>query len=203
MDVVAYMISCSERADVRAGTLARLAATDWAADAVVVLDGSALPRPQDRQVETAERLLRRALSDGAPYVLFLEDDLEFNRYLRHNLESWWPLRTASPDTHFMASLYNPDIGAVEEHLELSYAVADPDLVYGSQAFLLSRATVARVIDGWYDVIGGQDIKISRLAATAGPIHYHRPSLVQHVPVPSTWGGVGHTAIDYSPTWLAS
>jgi hypothetical protein len=75
-------------------------------------------------------------------------------------------------------------------------------VYGSQAFLLSRATVALVLAGWDGVPGMQDIKISRIAAKAGPIHYHRPSLVQHVRAPSTWGGPQHWARDYSASWRA-
>ena len=30
------------------------------------------------------------------------------------------------------------------------------------------------------------------------IDLHRPSLVQHVPAPSTWGGMAHRAIDFDP-----
>lgn len=202
MCVVAYMLSCSARDDVRVGTLRRLGETDWAAEAVVVLDEADAGRPQARQVVTSERLLRKAAADGTEFVLFVEDDLDFNRHLRHNLDHWHPLVIAHPDYHFMASLYNPNVGALEISDDLAYAIANPELVYGSQAFLLSRATVQHVLAHWREVGGGQDIKISRIAATSGPIYYHRPSLVQHMPVPSTWGGRSHSAIDFSPAWRA-
>ena len=202
MRVVAYMLSCSARDEVRIETLRRLGETDWAAEAVVVLDEAEAERPQARQVETSERLLRKAASDGTEFVLFMEDDLDFNHYLRHNLDHWHPLVVADPDYHFMASLYNPNVGVLETRDDLAYAIANPNLVYGSQAFLLSRATVQHVLAHWRDVVGGQDIKISHIAATSGPIYYHRPSLVQHMPVPSTWGGRSHSAIDFSPGWRA-
>jgi hypothetical protein len=34
------------------------------------------------------------------------------------------------------------------------------------------------------------------------IHYHVPSLVQHVGAASTWGGVYHTAPDFERDWKA-
>jgi hypothetical protein len=202
VDIVAYVLSCAARDAIRHRTLEGLAATDWGADPIVVLDASSAERPQERQEQTARRLLERAAADGADYILFLEDDLEFNAHLRHNLEHWQPLRAAGPDEHLMASLYDPGVAAERWDLEHAFSIAYPHMVYGSQAFLLSRATVATVLSGWSTVPGMQDIKISRLAAAAGPIHYHRPSLVQHADVPSTWGGHYHWARDYSADWRA-
>jgi hypothetical protein len=202
VDIVAYMLSCAARDAVRAATLERLAATDWDAEVVVVLDEAIAERPQDRQEQTARRLLTAAAADGVDVVLFLEDDLDFNHFLRHNLTHWHPLLAAGPDGHLMASLYDPGVAATAWDHERAFSVAHPDLVYGSQAFLLSRATVARVLDGWETVPGMQDMKISRVAAAVGPIHYHRPSLVQHVEVASTWGGPAHWARDFSASWRA-
>ena len=201
--IVAYMLSCRARDVVREQTLERLAATDWAEPAVVVMDGVEAERAQERQERTARRLLERARDDGAAFVLFLEDDLEFNAHLRHNLTRWQPLCAAGPDGHLLGSLYDPGVAALEWDRARAYSVAHPELIYGSQALLLSRATVARVLAGWDAVPGMQDIKISRLAARDGPIHYHRPSLVQHVQVPSTWGGSLHWARDYSPHWIST
>jgi hypothetical protein len=198
----AYMLSCEARAAVRAATLERLAATDWSGDVVVVLDVSVAERPQERQEQTARRLLERAAADRAGFVLFLEDDLDFNAHIEHNLTHWEPLRQAGPDGHLMASLYDPGVAAISWDRERAFSIAHPELVYGSQAFLLSRATVELVLTGWDSLPGMQDIKISRLAAEAGPIHYHRPSLVQHVAAPSTWDGPGHWAEDFSPSWRA-
>jgi hypothetical protein len=45
-------------------------------------------------------------------------------------------------------------------------------------------TVAHVLARWYAGPGMQDIKISRIAATAGTIHHSRPSLVQPIDTPS-------------------
>jgi len=202
MEIAAYMLSCAARDAVRAETLERLASTDWAADVVVVLDEATAARAEDRQEQTARRLLEIAAADGAGFVLFLEDDLDFNQHLRHNLTHWRPLLDAGPDGHLMASLYDPGVAATSWDHERAFSIAHPELVYGSQAFLLSRSTVAHVLSGWHTVPGMQDIKISRLAAAVGPIHYHRPSLVQHGVVPSTWGGPNHWAEDYSPSWRA-
>lgn len=202
MEIAAYMMSCSARETVRAETLARLAATDWASEPVVVVDVSDAERPQQRQEETAFRLLELAAAAGHDFVLFLEDDLDFNAHLRHNLEHWRPLLDAGPDGHLMASLYDPGVAAAEWDMEHAFSIAHPELVYGSQAFVLSRSTVAAVIADWLRVPGMQDIKISRIAAAIGPIHYHRPSLVQHIGFPSTWGGNHHFARDYSADWRA-
>jgi len=196
------MLSCAARDEVRAATLARLSATDWVGEVVVVLDEATAERAQDRQEQTARRLLERAAADGVGFVLFLEDDLEFNAHLRHNLTHWHPLHAAGPDGHLMASLYDPGVAAIESDPERAFSIAHPDLVYGSQALVLSRATLAVVLAGWERVEGMQDIKISRLAAAVGPIHYHRPSLVQHVTAASTWGGPQHWADDFSPSWRA-
>jgi len=201
--IVAYMLSCAARDGVRAATLGRLAITDWGDDVVVVLDETGAERPQERQERTARRLLETAAADGAELVLFLEDDLEFNVHLRHNLAHWAPLRAAGAGGHLLGSLYNPGVVAVERHLEQAFSIAHPETVYGSQAFLLSRETVARVLAGWHAVIGMQDIRIARLAAAAGPIHYHWPSLVQHVDAASTWGGTPHWARDYDASWRAA
>lgn len=201
-EIVAYMLSCAARDAVRAQTLVRLARTDWAADAVVVLDEAQAERPQERQCQTARRLLELAARDAAAYVLFLEDDLDFNRHLRHNLTAWQPLARMSPDEHFMASLYDPGVAARERDHARAFSIAHPELVYGSQAMLLSRATIGHVLDGWERVPGMQDMKVSRLATEVTPIYYHRPSLVQHVVAASTWGGPAHRARDYSASWRA-
>lgn len=201
--IAAYMLSCPAREAVRAATLRRLAATDWGTEAVVVLDDGRAQRPQERQVQTSRRLLERVLADGCDLTLFLEDDLAFNRHLRHNLLSWQPLRALSErGGHLMASLYDPGVAARAWDHDHAYSIAEPDLVYGSQAFLLARNNVIHVLAGWERVPGMQDIKISRLAAEVAAIHYHRPSLVQHLPGASTWGGLEHAARDFSTSWRA-
>ena len=196
------MVSCTARDEVRSSTLERLRATDWPGDVVVVLDQFQAERAQERQERTAHRLLETAAADEVPFVLFLEDDLEFNRHLHHNLTHWSPVVSAGSQGHLLGSLYDPGVGALSWDHDRAYSIAHAELVYGSQALLLSRATLLAVLEGWDSVEGMQDIKISRVAARSGPIHYHRPSLVQHVGAPSTWGGPRHWARDFSASWRA-
>ena len=201
--MMAFMTSCEERREVRDRSLTGLAATDWGEPAVVVMDRARHERRQSRIDDTSRCLLERAVADADDLFLYLEDDLEFNQSLRHNLEHWPPLVERRPQEHFFGSLYNPNVVAVRSDQDpRTFAVADPGKVYGAQAFVLSVASARWILDHWNDVEGLPDIKLSRLAARRSPIYYHRPSLVQHRPVSSTWGGAEHQAIDFSSIWRA-
>jgi hypothetical protein len=136
----------------------------------------------------------------ADYILLLEDDLAFNRYLRHTLENWPPLARGEIT---LGSLYNPTIGFKAIDAANQCFVADPDGVYGSQAYVLSRATARFILDNFDRVNSLPDVKISRLAEKLQrPILYHMPSLVQHVGQVSVWGGEFHYAKDFDPRWRA-
>jgi hypothetical protein len=202
MQLVAYMMSCEARRESRAQTLELLAATDWNEDVRVVLDESTAERPQERHQQTARRLLEQGVADDADVILFLEDDLEFNRHLRHNLHHWTPLRNLQRRGHFFGSLYNPSIHELEVNDAGGFFVADPHAVYGSQAFLVAIATARHMVEHWEELAEATDIKMSRMVIPLCPIYYHRPSLVQHRPVSSTWGGPYHSACDYQGNWRA-
>jgi len=138
----------------------------------------------------------------AEVLLFFEDDLLFNQHLVWNLQRWSPLRNAEPRPGierltpgqpqpsarrmFFGSLYDPTVNELTMRELENYFIADPQAVYGSQAFVMSRAMAEYFVAHWWEVEGMQDIKMSRLAARLGPIYYHLPSLVQHVGVKSTW-----------------
>ena len=201
MQIAAYMLSCPAREAIRNQTLANLAETDWREPPIVEIDQTSHERLQQRQTETALRLLQRAVEDGPEFFLFLEDDLDFNRSLRHNLEYWFPLRQTARRGHFFGSIYNPNVRALERDDAHAFLVADPNSVYGSQAFVLSAATAQHIVNHWESLIGMQDIKMSRLAAQVTPIFYHRPSLVQHISE-SVWGGQFHQALDFQQDWRA-
>ena len=202
MRIKAYMISCASREEQRRQTIANLRTSDWDEEPVVVLDRSTSPVPVQRIVETALALLQRADADGSPLILFLEDDLEFNRHLRHNLEAWPPLRRLQPGEHFFASLYNPGIAAYRSDAVDGYFIAVPAGVYGSQAFLLSRETVRYLVDHWHERREPIDHRMARLAARVSPLYYHGPSLIQHVGYQSVWGGWYHSARDFDANWRA-
>jgi len=196
------MLSCPDRQQTCAQTVANLAMTDWGEPVCIELDITTFERRQERQETTARLLLEHATSSDADVMLFLEDDLEFATHLRHNLENWAPLQALGPEQGFFASLYNPNVRMVESHLDRAFSIADPASVYGAQAFVLSPNAVRYVVAHWHEVEGMWDIKVSRLAARLGPIHYHVPSLVQHVGTQSVWGGVFHTAQDFDRGWQA-
>ena len=155
---------------------------------------------RDRQTKTAFRALQWCLGTEADYVLFLEDDLAFNRHLRHNVQRWRPLRSR---VVALAGLYNPNLRESAYDLQNQAVVVAPDSVFGSQAFLMSISAVAHVVRHWNQVEGMQDIKISRLAGRLKyPVLYHCPSLIQHVGKSSVWGGVFHQARDFDAYWKA-
>src|SRR5688572_11659252 len=108
MKIAAHMISCQERQPVREQTLQNLRATDWSEPVYLEIDEALYDRRQDRQEHTAFRLLEKASHGDADFILFLEDDLLFNRHLKHNVKEWAPLRSLPPNGYFFASLYNPN-----------------------------------------------------------------------------------------------
>ena len=197
----AWMISCAARQRLREETLRRLRATDWGDRPVhVQMDAAAFAKPEDRQTHTASLALRAFLRGGAEYLLFLEDDLAFNRHLRHNLLSWPPLGERRVT---LASLYNPFLGELAVDVPNRAVVIDARTVFGSQAFLLSRQTAAYVAAHWKEVEGMQDFRMARLAGRLGrPLLFHAPSLVQHVGRRSLWGGSFHRSADFDPRWRA-
>ena len=201
VEIKAYVLSCPDREAMRNQTIKNLDLTDWDDTPAIEIDQTTCERRQDRQEQTALRLLQRAVADGSEAILFLEDDLTFNRHLRHNLENWYPLTKWRQPDHFFASLYNPNVRRLAQSPRHSFFVADPNAVYGSQAFLLAGTTARYIAERWQDVIGMQDIKMSRLAARVCPIYYHTPSLVQHVGKDSAWGGPYHAAQDFDDGWL--
>jgi ADP-heptose:LPS heptosyltransferase len=201
LKLAAVMISCPERKRLRGQTLARLAETDWGdAPVHVQLDQETSDDRKRRQTRCAFLALKRSLSLDADYILFLEDDLEFNRHLRHNLQHWAPIQRGLVT---LAGLYNPRLRESACDVENRARLVASNSIFGSQAFLLSRRTVRFLVQHWREAQGLQDLRMSRLAGRLGrPLLYHAPSLVQHVGRASLWGGIFHQAMDFDPEWKA-
>ena len=199
--IEAVMISCAERDELRRQTLSNFARTDWGdAPVHVHLDDDSSDDHRQRQTNCAYLALKETLQRDADYILFLEDDLDFNHHIRHNLHNWGPVKN---QTVTLASLYNPRVRELACDLRNNARIVEPHCVFGSQAFLISRPTVEYLLQHWKKVDGMQDIKISRLAGLLGnPIFYHAPSLVQHIGVQSVWGGCFHQAMDFDQGWTA-
>jgi ADP-heptose:LPS heptosyltransferase len=196
-----YMLSCLARARLRNQTLRNLAATDWGDEPVQVrIDEGLAPSPKESSCRNAFLLLRESLHRPADYVLFLEDDLQFNRFLVHNLRAWRPLRERAVT---LASLFNPDIDPLACDVTRNCSVVAPRSLFGSQALILSYATVQYLIRHWQDEPRPHDHRIPRLAGRLGrPVLLHVPSLVQHIGSESTWGGPYIEAVDFDPDWKA-
>lgn len=205
MKIAAFLLTCPGRAAELARTLDRLAATDWGEIPAIHCDRAAL-QPPWRSIAAATRiLLEKALATGADYLLTLEDDIAFNRHLRHNLTHWPALRDGR--LH-LATLYNPGIRAADGGLPpprrdsaRDYA-ALPDRVIGSQGMIHSRACVAHLLARWDGLTFNQDRWRPRQASTLGPVLVHRPSLVQHLGRESHAAHSYHRAIDFDPAFRA-
>jgi SAM-dependent methyltransferase len=189
----AIIITCPERTQILQKTVANLLSTDWDGSVHIQIDAADADDPCVRQTDNMKRALEWFLDySESTYALVLEDDLEFNRFLRCSLAQWYPV--IDQRLHF-GSLYNPNVSKIYEGDD--YFLADPSSCYGSQAYLLSREAVSISLRDWDQVAGMQDIKITRILAGAGySLYYHKPSLVQHVGSESSWGGHFHFAPDF-------
>jgi hypothetical protein len=201
LSIKACMISCPEREELRQQTLKNLAATDWGDEPVFIqIDGGNSDCRQERQKQTAFLALERSLKFTTDYILFLEDDLEFNRHLRHNLKRWKPLGDGEIT---LAGLYNPGLPELACDPKHHCSLISPAAVFGSQAFILAVPTVEYLVAHWNEEDGMQDLKMSGLAGRLTKVfYYHAPSLVQHTGTQSVWGGPYHQAWDFDPSWKA-
>ena len=209
--------------DFKDNILPRAAKPDWATLACsaggdmhlwIQRDETTFARRQERQEHNSLAALKAVVNNfpEADVIVFCEDDVIFNRHLRHNLEHWKPLlKVVEPEyegfclgfgpliqnehilphagqapEYFFGSLYDPTIRELAAFPEDHYFIADPEAVYGSQCYVMNRKMAEYFVEHWWEVPGMQDIKMSRLAARVTPIYYHMPSLVQHVGINSTW-----------------
>ena len=164
MKLAAFLMSCPERADVRAATLRSFASTDWSDNVEVLIDQRGGPQVQHLQniAATWRRLVELALGRDADFYLLLEDDLEFNLHLEHNLRCWAPLRLRHGKMPFFASLYNPARAYLWRNDAEHYFVADPYQVWGSQAVVVSRASADYFLRHWDEIDGPPDLKMPRM-----------------------------------------
>ena len=191
------MLSCPERSETRAETLQSLRSCGWPAPRVV-LDEAPGPTSADRLNAAWLRVLGVATLARSDFVLLCEDDLIFGHWFLGNLLSW-PVLRPTIDGFFFASLYNHGHAKLSGGSERHW-VADPFFEWGTQALVLTPKTACFLIGNWAKVPGAADRRMPRLAAAVTPIYHHRPSLVQHVRGPSTWGAESHAADDFELFW---
>jgi ADP-heptose:LPS heptosyltransferase len=182
-------------------TRRNLATTDWGMPALRV--ESASRYGSDPQVATANAVflaLQRLLESKFDHLLLLEGNLQFNRYLRHNLERWKPLQEGWVT---LASLHNPH--GCERACDPKHhcSVMTPQSLCGSPAFLLSRKMISFLVKRWGTVEGNYAARMTTLACQlSAPVFTHTPSLVERAQdnVPSH--KVLPKARDFDPTWRA-
>lgn len=138
---------------------------------------------------------------GADFLLYLEDDLMFNRHLRWNIENW---SLIVDGRLVLGALYNPHPAGYFGEGFSDYYI-NPNGAWGSQAYLLSREAAAIALREWDKDWGGdQDYKITLSVSSQGyPMYFYKPSLVYHLGKESLVGGRAHQAIDFDLNWKAS
>lgn len=209
-DCQPVVITIDERAHYLADTLASWAATDAPLAPLIQRQPVAVPPGWQGTSDNSRAALQLGWDSGRDYVLFLEDDVAFNLHLWHNLATWWPVVTGRLQ---FGSLYLPDQvrspWKATDHTR-NWRIAR-DLrgrfpgyrIWGSQAYLLRRDFVRKLLAGWDSVQGGQDSRVMRLVrrSRATP-WYHWPCLVEHMQAPSKFGSPVHRAVDFDAEWRA-
>lgn len=196
------MGTCPERASVRTGTLERLASVGWPiADVLVTVDERRFTVKVDSLTHTAWCALQNALATDADYVLYLEDDLAFNRHLLENLSHWGPL--VRRELHF-GSLCNFAYRELAWDVPGAALLVHPLKFKGSQAVLLSRQMAEHLLEHWLEGPRELDLKWGQLAAQfKQPLFVHYPSLVDHIGRQSTLGNKFMEVVDFDPLWKTS
>lgn len=200
--ILAAMISCAERGEMRAQTLERLRRSDWGDRPVhVQMDEGTNPDRVARIAEVGRAALTRLAAEDPDYALLFEDDVDFNRYLLENLLAWAPLRHGEVT---LASLCNFGLAPLAADAHRHFVVVDPRAMFGSQGYLISRPALRFMLDHWGEAPKPLDFKVTELAGRFGrPVLYHSPSLVQHVGRESVWGGSWKESPDFDATWRAA
>lgn len=180
------IITCPQRAGVLSQTLISYSDADFSAKPHIFVDAQNLPNRQDSGTVNALRALTEMLKLPWAWLLFAEDDVEFNRHIQHNLYNWLEPQRGEV---ICGRLYSTDTGS--GLVSNSYAIG------GSQGILLERNLVKKIVRDWNTQGGGQDLRIFRIA---GRVHVHQPNLVQHRSVQSTWGGRPHFSVTFDYDW---
>jgi hypothetical protein len=196
--LLTILISSEGREWVRKRTLNRLAVADWGCAPMLCLVAGS--------VDWMSLFLRIRKSLGSRrlkqinYLLFLHDDLQLNRWLRHNLCHW--LRFHSPE-RLLASLSNSGVRAEACDVHNYTYFASPGQKHSTPAFVISGPLFARITAPGNSKLHAGDERpiLSRLAdALNQPVAYHYPSLVQIRESSGNGFGLLTPAADYEPSW---
>lgn len=185
------MMTCQSRGDVLRDSIESLRQSDWGEDPLVFVDPCQGGDPKANQVRNAHRILLAVQQNPDwEWLIFCEDDVVFNRHLRHNLRHWNQLYC---DAFRVGSLYCVHSLETVPAWEMG----------GSQAIVIRRQFVEEILRNWdkpefADWL--QDLRIYRSVTES--ILVHIPNLVQHRSAGSTWGGPAHASPTFDLDWRA-
>lgn len=194
MNIKATILTCKGRECSLAQTIRNFEQTDWPDSPVIFHDPFQLEDRQESQTRASLQLLTEAHEDPHwDFLLFLEDDLRFNLYLYHNLQTWLPM-TEYP----LATLYGHT--SIIDPERKNYVLNDLLTTGGSQALLIRRDLLKILLHRWENYPGlMQDLRIRRIVSEDHRhLLAHVPDLIQHRLEPSTWGGPSHYSFTFDP-----
>lgn len=199
--IVASVMTCAGREVSLYRTLASLRESDLRVDPIVVYDREAIEDvglTEGHGYTRATIATRHALSlvrarvrDG-DLVLFCEDDVDVNRNLRFNIETW----DATARVDLATLFYSPHLSAARIPFA-GFELVDPERSSGGPCLLLSQRMIDATLDSWgrFERLGGdRQIFLAAARVLKVPVFLHRPGLVVHRPQPSATGNpFGHIA----------
>ena len=201
MRIRAYIITCNHRNAVCARTLCNFARTDWGSPPEVTFSLRDSPNAHERWQGATATILQSVRADDSDYFLFLEDDLDFNRHLRHNLINWEPLRQRKA---IVASLDHPKVAVDSTNEADHYSISERRAFLTGDALLFKRDAALRILEDASTNSETGVCTISELAQrwmSGKPLYYHRPSLVQRKPENRGLCD-DRTAVDFDPDFKA-
>jgi ADP-heptose:LPS heptosyltransferase len=200
-DIEVVMISCEERKRYRKQSLQKLVRTDWEGYPVhVQIEKPQVGSIQERETAAAYLALKESLRRKSDYILLLEDDVECNLHLRHNLINWAPLQSGAAE---VAVLCSSGVREFACDIRNNFRVLESHYIIDSAAFLFSRETARGLVKHWNELEGRWNCRVSFLAEQLSKqILCHAPSLVRRTMRKSIQGKVPRQAIDFDPEWKA-
>ena len=183
----ACIITCQARKDILAKTLESYHAADFTAPPVVINDVGHNVDPKASQMGNSFYAITTMLKLPWEWLLFAEDDVEFNQHIEHNLKTWDLVQNNKMQ---FARLYGADnVGLVPDCTQIG----------GSQGLFFLRSAALKIVANWHNFPGSymQDL---RMFQTIKEIYTHQPNLIQHRAAASTWGGLPHTSPTYAAAW---
>lgn len=199
-----HILTSPARRDLVVQTVGNLAASDLESSPHLHVDLSTEGPSRTRIAMAYGEMLEVAASSTSDFVLLLEDQIQANRFLRHNLSHWRPV---ADGTLSLGSLVAPDVAHLPGYLPKSgdehSFLAEGRTVLGAHSLILSHRFVSYAAAHWKDSGSTQSRRLLRLASEFGTMAYHAPSLVYNPAIDGPPEGHSHgSAADFDLEWRA-